>query len=232
MIDTNRPSRGVYLTIVDHDRLYESMSDRAILINNFNVRDPDDFERLNNYLYTEYESDALDTTPTCDCGHLRGEYNANTRCPECGTLVLSSTERPIEPILWMRVPEGVDGFVVPQVWTLLSNLFNESRLDTMRYLTDFRYPVNRDALPNEARRIVDAFKDIGWQRSLNEFIRRFDEAVEVMFSLKRITGVPRRHAALVSSRRISICSSRSTYPFSTALPLSWKRHRWAPTPMK
>ena len=82
---------GVYCSLVDFERLYESVSEKAILVNDFNIRDDKDKERLNNLLYTEYDGDTLDTRPSCDCGKLYGEHNVGATCPTCKTKVVATT---------------------------------------------------------------------------------------------------------------------------------------------
>lgn len=178
---------GMYLKLIDFNRRYESVSDKSIILNNFNMRDEDDRERLNNLLFSEYVDDVIDTTPSCECGRLKGEYNVsqNIRCVYCGTRVMTVTERPIESILWMQVPDGVRAFITPIAWTILNKQFNR----IPRWLCD---PTFKDRLTMDAMKVIQRFKDIGWQRSLNYFHDNFDLAMQILSDERFVTPASRR----------------------------------------
>lgn len=172
-------TNGISLSLVDFNRLYESVSDRAIIVNDFNMRLKDDKDKLNQLLYTEYDSDILDTCPTCDCGELKGEYNVGVTCTVCNTRVIPVTERAIESTLWIRVPDGIHGFITPIAWTILNEMFK----NIPRWLCDstFRYKPNKIAEP-----IVDHFKSIGWKRNINHLYENFDYVMETLLNYKKL----------------------------------------------
>lgn len=180
---------GVFCEMINYDRLYESVSDHAILVNTFNVRNDAEKERLNQLLYTEYDGDTLDTMPTCDCSKLRGEYNKGIRCPECGTIVVSVTERPMESLLWIKAPSGVTGFISPAAWNVLNSVFRYRGVHMIRWLADPTYTPKKNV--DKSDPLFDKFRDIGWKRSINYFIEHFDEAVNLMFDKRVVKPIAR-----------------------------------------
>lgn len=181
---------GVFCEMIDYDRLYESVSDHAILVNDFNIRNDEEKERLNRLLYTEYEGDTLDTMPSCDCGKLRGEYNKGIRCKDCGTVVVAITERPMESLLWIRAPEGVAAFINPAAWNVLNSMFTFRGVQLVRWLTDPTYTDRKGVDKQDP--LFERFREIGWKRSINHFIENFDAACDIIFSGKVVNPIPRR----------------------------------------
>lgn len=173
---------GVHCELVDFERLYESVSEKAILVNDFNIRDDKDKERLNNLLFTEYDGDTLDTKPTCDCGTLQGEYNKGATCRVCNTKVVPTTERPIESVLWVRVPDNVRAFMSPVVWTMLNSKtgFRYRGIELVRWLCDASYKPNKAIPENDP--IFIALREMGWKRSLNHFIDNFDMIIDFLLN--------------------------------------------------
>lgn len=189
---------GVYAKLIDFDRLYESISNRAILVNKFNMRSDEDKEELNKLLYSEYEGDALETAPSCDCGKLKGDFNLGTQCiplhagdSACYTIVSPVTERPLESILWMRVPDGVHSFISPAAWTLMCKQFTHKKIILPRWLADPSYqPKGVNNLMDIP--IIQAFRDAGWVRGINHFIEHFDLAMQIISDHRVVTPAPNR----------------------------------------
>lgn len=170
---------GVYLSLVDFNRLFESVSDRAIIVNDFNMRSKEDKDRLNRLLYTEYDNDTLDPCPTCECGETKGNFNESLVCHTCNTVVMPVTEKPIESTLWIRAPDGIHGFITPIAWTILNEVFK----NIPRWLCDstFKYKPNKDVAP-----ILEHFKSIGWKRTINHLYENFDYVLDVLLSHKKL----------------------------------------------
>lgn len=174
------PKSGIYLEMVNYERLYESVSDRGILVNNFNMRNNEEKERLNKLLYVEYEGDTLDTKPSCEHGCMTGEHNKGMICGTCGTEVVSVTEKPIESILWIKAPEGVTGFISPSAWLIMNKLFK----NLPRYLCD----PSENFRPNTyTLAAYNMFQERGWKRSINYFIEHFDEAMQIISDCRVVT---------------------------------------------
>lgn len=171
---------GVYLVIEDHDRIYEAGANESILLNNFDMKNEEDQKRLDRLLYTEYEGDSIDTVPSCECGAIRRVVFLGERCGSCGTLCLHMHERPMKPILWAKVPDGVHGFVEPTVWTILNGI-RVSKTEVVRWMCDPIYqPPNKHRF-EQSNYVRDLVKVHKWKRSLNHFIENFDWAMEFIF---------------------------------------------------
>lgn len=181
---------GVFCELIDYDRLYESVSDHAMLVNTFNIRNDDEKERLNRLLYTEYEGDTLDSKPTCDCGQLSGEYNKGVNCRNCGTPVVAVTERPMESLLWIKAPEGVRSFISPAAWNVLNSMFTYRGVQLVRWLTDPTYTPNKNV--DRTDPLFERFRQVNWKRSINHFIDNFDQACQLIFDGKVVNPIPRR----------------------------------------
>jgi len=177
---------GIFLSVPNLDRDYEQVAHQARIINHIDAKDPVKMEALNRQLYVQFEGDILDTTPSCDCGRFRGQHKVGLVCrPEhgvrddgsyCYTEVASITERPMESILWMTTPKGIHRLVVPRVWFMLSNFFKSDKFSPMDYLAD---PTYRTSDLRSIARLKELL-DTGWKRGLNQFIERFDEAMEFL----------------------------------------------------
>lgn len=184
---------GVYATLIDYDRLYESVSNRVTLVNTFDVRDEDQKQRLKDLLYTEYEGDTFDNAPSCDCGYLKGEFNTGLRCDNCGTTVAAVTERPMESILWLEVPEGVRAFISPAVWNILNRTFKYRSVEMLRWLSDPTYQAKNNI--DKTDELFEKFRAVNWNRSINYLIDNFDQALEIMFDHRVVA--PMRYRVMI-----------------------------------
>lgn len=172
---------GVYAELVNYDTMYEAVSDRVILLNNFNMQSEEDRERLNRLLYVEYANDTLDTVPSCDCGNVRGEFHVGHHCVDCGTVVATITERPIESILWVKVPEGVRSFISPVVWLTLNDVFKYRTVQIVRWLCDRTYKTKVKL--DHTDPLIAQILATGWKgRGINEFIEHFDDIMQVLLN--------------------------------------------------
>jgi len=161
---------GFSARIEDLEAAYRCATTPPRLINEFDVSLTDEVERLNHLVYTHYEGDTLSIVPSCDCGHITGEYNHGIVCPICHTEVLTVTERPLESLLWIAPPKGGKSFVNPRVWSILSGVFTHR---TINYLEWFCDPLAQ--LPESYPPFVDRLNKLGLERGLDAFIEHFDE---------------------------------------------------------
>lgn len=174
---------GLYLELIDFNDLYRHYSRDAIIVNNFDLKNEEHLQELNEHLYSFYEGDSFDSMPSCDCGYLRGEYNSELTCPLCNTIVRTATEQPIEPKLWMQVPDGVQGFISPQVLIILKNLFDSAKISFIEYLINDYYRLPQKPTQVD-KRLIEKIQQINWKSSINEFINRFDEIIELLLKEK------------------------------------------------
>lgn len=176
---------GIHLEVVDLNDLFENLGEVPVIINNWDVNSLEEKEKLNDLLYTRYEGDTLDVIPSCDGGHIKGEFNVGVRCPECNTLVMPVTERPLESIIWMTAPEGVSTLINPQVWSLLSRKLTYGSTNLLHWLCDNTYKVNNQTP------VLDRLQRFGFKRGLNNFFANFDRIIEVLFKINAFKGKAR-----------------------------------------
>ena len=171
---------SVYLQVVDHDELFNSLKTPPIIVNNFDLTSQEDMEKLNDLIYTSYSDDSLEVLPTCDCGALKGEYNVGLECDNCHTLCLSVTERPLESILWIAAPKGVEALINPEVWIILSEALTVSGTNIFEWLVNPIYKVPADKEPPQLKKL----RESGVKRGINHFYHHFDEIMEYLVSAR------------------------------------------------
>lgn len=160
--------------------LYNSLTTPPRIVNDILATSEKEKESLDQLIYTVYSGDVLSNLPSCMCGKTTGGYkeDPNVVCSHCGTHVVLQVERNLEPILWMRSPQGVAPLMNPLAWGMLQRRFNRSKFDMMRWLTDRDY-VPKVAVPQLALRLESE----GVQRGYNFFVYNFDMIMEKLFSL-------------------------------------------------
>jgi len=194
--DENENQGGIYLELVDFNEAFATLSIEPVIINNFDVSTMEDKERLNSLLYTRYEGDTLDVLPSCDCGNLRGQFNIELTCSDCGTEVIAVTERPLESTLWITTPRGVKALIHPLVWAILSKPLTKSGCNMLEWLVNSSY--KPPSYPPE----LEKLKGFGFTRSLNYFYDNFDDIIMKLFKYRIIkaTGIERENLRVFLER--------------------------------
>lgn len=167
---------GVNARIVDLNELFHKSSHDNIIINHYNISSNEDVERLNRQIYTHFEGDLLNVTPSCDCRATQGGYYIDTRCDVCGTVVKAVTERKLETVLWMMPPEGVAAFINPHVWSILSDAMTHGGFNLLEYLCNPRHTLPAHLHPN-----VKKFEALKLERGINAFYQHFDDYMAMLF---------------------------------------------------
>jgi hypothetical protein len=173
---------GVALKLVNFTDLFRRQSTRVpTIINDLSESTEEDKESLNRLIYTKYSSDLLSNLPSCECGEVIGEHNLGVVCKNCHTPVTSPLEQDLEPILWMRAPDGVSALINPMVWTMLTEKFTRSGFDIIRWLCDTTYRTTNKTPP-----IMEAVHALNIGRGYNNFVDHFDQIIAALFELKGI----------------------------------------------
>jgi hypothetical protein len=174
--------KGVYLKTVDYEEMFRSLSQPAIIVNNFDMTKGEEREKLNFLLYTKYEGDTLANLPSCDCGLLNGDRHVGMRHtgPDgCGTLVLPVTEKPLESMLWMETPPGVPAFVNPTVWRILSKALTHNGFSVLEWLTNPHYRPTVKTPP-----IMAKVQSLGLPMGLSNLYHHYDEIIDKLYHNK------------------------------------------------
>lgn len=179
-----------YLCIPNFNDLFERTIS-PIIINDIPYITLEDKKNFNDLILTTYETDVLSNIPTCSCGALQNGYNLGKLCegPDgslekahltgCNTIVNYPAEGDIDLRTWLRAPDGMDGFIIPEVWAKLTRLMNKSGYNLLNWLTLSKDRPPRNITKDTAKRI-EYLESINWPRGLNEFIRNFDAFIDIL----------------------------------------------------
>lgn len=201
---------GVALQLVNFNDLFFNKGRNApVIINDFAEASEDDKDAFNKMIYTKYSTDdLLSNLPTCECGEIAGEHNVGVMCRNCNTVVQAPLEQDLEPLVWMRRPNGVKALINPIVWTMLNEKFKRSGFEIIRWLCDTTYKAQVKVPP-----MMESVQALGIARGYNNFIENFDAITDSLFELKvfKQRGVTDPLQQLLREQRQSV--------FSEYLPL-------------
>lgn len=169
---------GVYLRVLSLDNVFNTATSPPLIANEFDLNTEEGREALNNRIYSKHDGDVLDILPACDCGSVRGVYNVGLICPNCKYECRSITERAVESTLWLAPPKGVNCFMNPQVWMILSDAmtYDNGQVNMLEWLTSPTYVV-----PEQTNAPILKLKTLGIGRGLNYFHENFDMIMEILF---------------------------------------------------
>lgn len=172
---------GTHLEMQNYDELFSQITTDPIIVNK--VLDTLETEKSafdENFFVTYNDTDLLDTIPKCSCGHTFGQHHVDrngkgTVCRKCKQPVQPVLDKPLEPIIWVEAPQGVDALINPQAWRLLSDFFSLSNNSNQKF-NIIKYLTNTDYRPNRQHhgRWMDELENRRIERGLNFFYHNFD----------------------------------------------------------
>ncbi|QVD49130.1 hypothetical protein LUCX_60 [Xanthomonas phage vB_XciM_LucasX] len=189
-MDHKRQYDGIAIRLVDLDEVFNTAATLPVIVNAFNTETVDDRQVLDSLIYTHYDGDSLNMVPTCECQRMRGAGKIGLVCPRCGGTVTPASERPLESLLWLAPPEGVETFINPQAWTMLSKALTHGGINGLAWLCDPHMPVGPEP-HREIRRLIDQ----GFDRGINNFYQNFDTIIDQLFNIGVIAGSNRQQKA-------------------------------------
>lgn len=203
---------GIFLDLEDFSEMYSRCSRPPTFVNDLDQNDIASRERLNDLLLTTYESDTLESVPSCTCGALRGgTANSNQVCLDCGTTPTIPAEREIESQLWIRAPNGVRGLIHPLLLGYLDRFFGSNGASIIQYMMD---PFYRPKKKTPQLLQIDRSHH---KRGLNYFITNFDEVFQFLLygvSISKTKKLKERFAQFIARNRSKL--------FPNALPIPSK----------
>jgi hypothetical protein len=169
---------GIHLRIKSLDKVFENAKTPPYLVNDFDIDTEEGRDALNSKIYSRYDGDVLDILPSCECKHLTGGYNVGLICPVCNAKCLPVTEREVESTLWLAPPNGVNCFINPQVWMILSDAltYDSKQVNLLEWLTSPTLVVSEHSTAPWLK-----LKALGIGRGLNYFHDNFDVIMETLF---------------------------------------------------
>lgn len=171
----------IHMKLVSHDEIFSNLKEPPIIANHLDTSTEESKKKINDLLFTRYEGDSINIVPSCDCGAVKGGDYVGMRCTECRTVCMSAVERPLESTLWMKVPDGVEAFINPTVWIILSRRMIVSGCNILEWLCDPFYKYEGRE-PTELKKLNRA----NVRRGMNYFYQNFDRIMSIYFC----DGVP------------------------------------------
>lgn len=180
-------TNGVYPEIVDHTRVLATLQVRPTFVNDVDTSTIEGREYLDSLIYTKYEGSGLSILPSCECGEMVGRAKQGQICPNCNTVVVPSTERPIESNLWIRAPEGVKALINPQMWIVMSNAFTLNGCNLLEWLIN---PGGANNTQNNAK--LEIFKGYRFKHGINSLYDNFDDVILALLDRSIFNGSAKR----------------------------------------
>lgn len=204
---------SVSLDIVDFNEVFRSLSNTPIIINDLSDSSDDEKKELKRRIYSKYDSDLLRNIPSCDCGAITGEYNRGIFCEQCNTVVTLSLENDLEPILWLRAPDGVNKLINPMIWSMLIKRFKPSGFNIIHWLCDTTFRPKVTVPP-----VVYDIEESGIQRGYNYFVDNFDSIIAYLFKKVKVKATKVNYLEnLLNKNRHKIFSDYIPLPNRTLL---------------
>ena len=164
--------------IPDFNELFEQTI-APVIINNIPYVTEDDKILFNSIIMTTYETDVLSNVPTCRCGNLTMGYRLNDTCEICNTVVAIPAEGVIDLRTWIRIPDEIQGFILPLVWTQLTSILSPKGYNIMTWLTSTTSRVPK-TISIKTRKKIEYLISIQWPRGLNNFISNWDNFLSIL----------------------------------------------------
>lgn len=215
---------GTHLEIQDFDSLFAQTTNTPIIVNDILDNLESERNAFDENFFVQYDdTDLLDTIPKCKCGATFGQHHVDRRgkgtiCRICKEPVKPMLDKPLEPIIWVQAPVGVDALINPQAWRLMSDFFSLSnnsnqKLNLIKYLTNTDYRPNRQ----HHGRWMDELEKRKIERGLNFFIRNFDWIIGQLCEFPQFSSTKDKKEKLVEMK-IFIAMYRNNI-FSQQIPV-------------
>lgn len=169
-----------YQGLINLDERFETLPFDPIFINDLPNTTEEDRENIRSLIMSRYTGDMMSLIPSCRCGKLKGAWSYGEICGTCREPVQSSLENNLQSQLWFRKPEGVSDLISPVVLAMLVRRFTKKNFNLIAWLIDPSYQPPTREKPSVIQKLLDA----GFSRGYNEFVRRFDDLMDFLFSFK------------------------------------------------
>lgn len=193
-----------FLDFPRYEKTIANLPHPPIIANQIDTSTKEGAERLNNLLYTRYQGDILTSTPKCACGNVSGGIRKGIVCKDCGTECADVLDKPLESTVWIETPQGINKFIGPGFWIVVSKHLTRSNFNLLEWLVDPRYP---DPLPNNVLyHVVDYLGLNKAERNLNTFHDRFSEIMRRIVTYSIIKKKPKNIPGLSQEQIVDLYS--------------------------
>ncbi len=162
------------------NKMFDELPLPPIIANQLDVTSEEGKKHLNQLLLTKYEGDSLSNVPSCHCGSVTGLDNLHKTCDACGDICETMLNRPIYPMVWMAVPDGVPAFLNPTVYHPMKKAMTVDGCSDLEWLLDPLYQPTR--LSVRCRRLEQR----GVQRGIKYFYDNFADIMAMYFEAWRV----------------------------------------------
>lgn len=223
---------GIYLELVDHEQEWRNnTSPRKIVVNDLDVRTSDQKDEVNNTIFTTNQADGVySSVPACQCGERTGRHRIGSICNNCNTAVEEPIQEYLQPMVWLRSPDGVAPLVNPIIWYMLRREFSIAgygKFDTISYLTNTSYRSDISTT-EKMRKLFQCLDEANLHiRGYNHFIKHFDEYMEFLFTcpvFKRKNDDKSSLYYLIQSNKDKIFTSHLPLPNRSLLIIEKTRY--------
>lgn len=171
---------GVHLELENYNKLFhESRHKNPIIVNTIAESTEKEKKEFDNLIMTTYSGDLLSNLPSCEEGCTTGEHTKGDVCSVCGTVVVSHLDQPLEPMVWIKAPNGVRAVMNINVWLMLKKKFTRSGFEIVRWIADTTYHPQVKTPP-----LIKELEAMNIPRGWNNFVDNFDQIIDTLFNLK------------------------------------------------
>lgn len=142
------------LSIPNLEKYRKSLGDKVIYVNDLPMETEEDRAALMDLILTHYKEDYIPPTRPSESPFMMEKL----------------------PSVWIKPPKGVEYYVVPRAWLIMTKGMTYKSVNVMRWLCDPNYKVNK-----EPQGPWLAVADLNYPRSYNAFVKHFDEIMDTWF---------------------------------------------------
>lgn len=173
------------LKLINSDTIYDMLQSEKILINNEDIFDTENKEKLDTIILRNYSEDNLSIIPSCNCGELKGAYYVGELCHKCNTHVSSSLEDNISFLLWLKKPLEVEQFISPIIIAILLNRYKMTKpnIQLIRYIMLPNYRIDK----KQQKKNIATLEKLDFllasnniKRGYNSFVQNFFKIIEIL----------------------------------------------------
>lgn len=178
------------LTVRNLDDVASSLSHPPIIVNDLKLETEEDRKYLESLTVTRYDStDVLATVPSCLCRRTKEAHRLGQICEHCGTRVVSPHNKAIESDLWISVPHGIEYFLAPLPFIMMSQPLQARNFSGLAWALDPAVPAP-DPSNKKGTIIVERFQKLGYKRGMRYLTTELPKLIDV--AARTIPGASKR----------------------------------------
>jgi len=166
---------GCYIGIKSPMGAIAKMAGPMTVLNDMPIVTEEDRQMIDRMTTRMFEhTDMFSNTPSCLCGALRRGDLIGQTCHSCGTKVTETFGEPLDSMVYIRAPEGVEDLILPGVLQMLLLRTTDAHFQYVRWVIDPKYNPNRSNHSYIAQELIS----MGLQRGYNYFVKNFDDVMD------------------------------------------------------